>query len=255
MEINSLKNKIEGVQDKGYTTGLDFYDLKKLKGYRKALGAFDQKDPKIQKLSYQIDYMINEMVNAGLNNRFTRDNFKYISKNSDLLPLVLGDAVRYANDVNISWQGNNSAVINCPFHDDEDNSFIIMDAINKFGCNSCDTTGDTIQYVNLFNKLGISQSIELLCYIYNFKIPYHNENLEYLAGIYKRSFEMPLYKEMLEDGEDRMYAHGVYNLDNGTSIEDVYRMKRERAERIIDGDYDPDFVYEERPKLILKSKK
>lgn len=52
----------------------------------------------------------------------------------------------------LSRKGNNFVGI-CPFHDDRHPSLVVNEKKQIFKCFSCDTAGDVIRFVSLFQKI------------------------------------------------------------------------------------------------------
>ena len=66
---------------------------------------------------------------------------------------------------------NKNSMLKCPFHDDKDPSLKIYTKTNTFYCFSCGATGDQIQFIEMFEKLGKHAAIEKAKSLVN---PLHN---------------------------------------------------------------------------------
>lgn len=66
---------------------------------------------------------------------------------------------------------NKNCMLKCPFHDDKDPSLKIYTKTNTFYCFSCGATGDQIQFIEMFEKLGKHAAIEKAKSLVN---PLHN---------------------------------------------------------------------------------
>lgn len=268
MEQKNIKKAFNRYLEKGYEVGITYKDYRDLVDLKDAMENKDLRDPESEALYKKICETVHYIRNSKLTKKFSDRNLKYIKDHADLLPLIIADNMaRQANDFYLDDRSNNSVLFECPFHDDYENSLIVMDLNNKYACrvDSCGhfdkhrnfehTRGDTIDYVKAFNRLNMGQALELICHIYKFKVPYYNQDLIYLAAHYQEGIKSEDYGLVLEDLEQRLYDKGIYDWDRNQRVEDLYEAKQETISRIFKNENDPNFVYDAPPKSIKLIKK
>ena len=268
MEQKNIKSEFNKYLEKGYEVGVTYRDYRRIIDLKDALEKKGVRDPETEKLYKKICETVNYIRNSKLTKKFSERNLKYIKENSDLLPLIIADNfIRGDRLFYLDQRSNNSVLFDCPFHEDEDKSLIVMDLNNKFSCrlDSCGkfdkkgnyehTRGDSIDYIKLFNRLNMGQALELLCHIFNYKTPFMNQDLIYLADHYQGGIKSDDYASVLDDLEQRLYDKGIYDWDRNHTVEELYNKKQETISRIFKGEFDPNFKYDAPPKSIKLIKK
>lgn len=268
MEQKNIKKAFNRYLEKGYEVGITYKDYRDLVDLKDALENNGVRDPESEALYKKICETVNYIRHSKLTKKFSDRNLKYIKEHADLLPLIIADnSISGDSNFYLDERSNNSVLFECPFHEDQENSLIVMDLNNKYACrvDSCGhydkhrnfehTRGDTIDYVKAFNRLNMGQALELICHIYKYKIPYYNQDLIYLAAHYQEGIKSDDYASVLADLEQRLYDKDIFYWDHNRSVEKLYDDKQETISRIFKNENDPNFVYDAPPKSIKLIKK
>ena len=88
--------------------------------------------------------------------RIPESEIERIKKETDLAALVR------SRGIELKQHGERNLIGRCPFHDDNDPSFVVTPAKGLFHCLGCGVAGNAIQFVERFDKISFRHAFELL---------------------------------------------------------------------------------------------
>jgi len=88
--------------------------------------------------------------------RIPEEQIEWIKKETDLAALVR------SRGIELKQHGSRNLIGCCPFHDDNDPSFVVTPAKGLFHCLGCGAAGNAIQFVERFDKISFRHAFELL---------------------------------------------------------------------------------------------
>lgn len=88
--------------------------------------------------------------------RIPESEIERIKKETDLAALVR------SRGIELKKHGERNLIGRCPFHDDNDPSFVVTPAKGLFHCLGCGVAGNAIQFVERFDKISFRHAFELL---------------------------------------------------------------------------------------------
>lgn len=218
------------------TDGLD----SKIVSYFSERGSFFPKGGSIEdagKLLENINDAIDSIDYDRLISGLSREELRYIRRNSFLLPLVL------ANNTHprIRMYGDNSYMFLCQFHLERTPSLGVSDLKNLMHCFGCCTNGSSIEYLMGFENLSYRGAVQLLSQIYGFDIGNRDPQLDGLAEKYQKAILSDQYQELLERGQERLRERGIGKVGR-INVRKAYESRYATIERVRRGENDPNFV-------------
>ncbi len=88
--------------------------------------------------------------------RIPEEELERVKRNTDLAALVR------SRGIDLKKHGSRDLAGCCPFHEDNDPSFIVSPAKGLFHCMGCGAAGNAIQFVERFDKISFRHAYELL---------------------------------------------------------------------------------------------
>ncbi|MCR3754990.1 MAG: DNA primase [Candidatus Westeberhardia cardiocondylae] len=100
--------------------------------------------------------------------------------------LMYIDIVDFINSrMNLINKGKNFYAL-CPFHKENNPSFIVNKDKQFYYCFGCGSHGNVIDFIMNYDKIGFVEAIEELSSLYSFKVPYVIKNNVYFESFLKR---------------------------------------------------------------------
>lgn len=230
MRLRRIKEIVEEIKQKGYTNGLNSEDFKELKNIlgkiREDLVVADQEWYAVY---MEIADLVNRIYRSGILYTYTKDNCKYIVKNSSLLPLVLANSK--IDNVEVD---DKSLIYNI------NNTMKVDDVRNYLYC--CENNYNIITYLLKKEGLNFKKAIQLLAQIYLYDIPIYDNDLEDLVNKYQKVIISEHYKKLVNDGYYKLKERNIETI-YGISREKYYEDKLAMIERVKSGEYDKNFQY------------
>lgn len=255
MSLKSLRNEYNEFVRKAYTEGVTRKDYYALKDLKKEVGTYDFDNSKVRSLFYDIKKLCEAIYAEGIAMRFLPNNVQYIRANADLLPIVINH-----NDdgEEFFFYGDNGFLLPMRFSkkDPIDNEIVVKDLLNQFYTTGNNIKGSAPEFLEAITRKNKGECLELLCYIYGFKIPFIHDDIKEKADEYKAIITGDGYRYMLESARKRLVEERKIIKYNGASVIEQYDRKFATIERIKNGKEDPGFIYKKPPEtIVLKPKK
>ena len=231
-----MEKIINSFIDKGFNEGLNKEDYIELKNL---LININDKN-----LILKVNTLLSLIYNAGVLNKLSDENIKYIKDNSYLLPLVLTNN----NQEKIKITSMDSYMLLCPFHVDHKPSFSVTNHLNYGHCFTCKTNVSNISYLKKQENINYIDATDLLAYIFLFDIKYQNDKVLPLTEKYQETIKSDRYAKLLEQG----LIHEINKYGVSSLLLEKYNNMFKTIDRIKNNEYDSNFkLKEENKKLIL----
>ena len=261
----NIHEEIVELYDKGLKEGIDFEDYLKVEEYNGKLKDFDPVTSKeITEKRHSVDLLISiasQANKSGLGKKYWGNNFNYIIKNSSLLLLALYElAMSDFGEAEVSLKDLNGVKMPCMIPKTKSSSLVVKDMGNRYQlCNGTkldSKLGTNIDFLSKMHEdLSTNQVIEAICHLYGYEVP--DKTKESLDLAYRIRYILAndlreFYKKLLEELRDNLIIENkMLTFGGGRNVADVYNKKIEDIDRIIAGEKDPYFIYNESPKKII----
>lgn len=252
----SIINRANGIIDemvaRGETEGLTIVDYQALQKLQKELIYELGEDYFDNDIYSRINGLSYLFYDSGMLHRFSRNNINYIYENTYVLPLALANS-DITNLDNVKITGDNRYMFLCHIHGERTPSMGVYDIANYFYCFGCHSSGGVVQYLMRVEDLSYKDALELLSQIYLLNVPNPDRKMLNLACIYREKIinSSELYKKLLEKGMERLVARHKTEIDF-KNVDTEYDRRLKTISRIVSGEIDSEFVYENPLKLVKK---
>ena len=263
-DFNKIKLIFEQKKNKGYEIGLTYNDYISIRKMINQIEKMDKRNPEINSLLDDLYNVYRILLHNGGTKKFSDDNREYIKKNSLILPLVLTDFDRINVDIvkdqpilECSTPGKKSSTVR-----ELSNIYLAKrvnhDRIETLYPNDKTEELNAMDYVEQKFNLKPNDSLELLCRIFKYQLPeqkskFHSNNVLDLAKRYDKGIKNPELMDILDYERELLEDYGYTNVE-GIDLDELYSSRKEMISRVRDGEYDPNFIYEE-PKRVFLFKK
>ncbi len=252
MEKREFKENYKFLSDKiskGQNEGLTIKDYVEIKELQEAIDPIlVAEDEEWSSFYYELEGLKIAIYSEGLFNKFSTNNIQYIQNQAMLLPLVLANS----EGERVKITGDNGYLFKCQFHNEINPSMQVNDIKNRLNCYGCGIHLNNIKYLQKYENLSFRDSILLISQIYLYDMNYKKSYLEDISKKYQQSLMSDQYLELLKRGYDRLKTR--YNESyKGINIDELYKNIFDIIERIKNGQYDKNFVYEKpKEKIYIK---
>ena len=256
----NIHRKIEKLYTTGLTDGIDFEEYKKVEKYNRELKACNantlrEMHEKTHSLEL-LNKIVDQVSKTGLNKKYYGANYQYIIDNVSLLLLALYElAMSKYGEAEVGLVSKNSVFMPCTLDGNKNSVFVVSDINNRFKCYSCSREGTNIDFLATKHRnLNTNQVIEAICHLYGYEVPDQTEESVALAEkirVILATDLRELYIKILEDLRDTLIIDNKTLTFGGKNVDDTYAKKIADVDRIIAGETDPNFTYNEPPKKII----
>ncbi|MBR4830431.1 MAG: hypothetical protein IKZ96_01515 [Bacilli bacterium] len=264
-DFDTIKAVFEQKKEHGYTIGLTYNDSISIKKSLIKLYNLGLNDPKVKQLYDEMSEVYRILLRNGGTNKFSKANRDYIKEHALLLPLVLTDSKKLNIDI-----VKDRPILECRLRtvNSYDNFITINELDNRFVSGPVnhenieelypEVQNDSISYVGDKYNRGYNDSLEMLCRIYNFRLPnkkskFHDSKIVELASKFVSRFNYDEITTVL-DCERRILEENGFKEVDGKDLDSIFGPKKEIIERVYRGEFDPEFEYEEAERVLLFKK-